>query len=119
MSWFWPTLVCYGLTFLIRDSVLLRRPRRWLTARSPWFADLFECAFCTGFWASLAVLLLLGRTPVDVVIGQGLSVILGPLAISIDRCVSIFLSGLGLAGAVFVIDTTVVLLESWAQRAGP
>ena len=47
-------LACYGLTFAICDAKLFARPRQWVK-RVQFFDDLLTCYFCTGFWASIVV----------------------------------------------------------------
>ena len=50
-------LAMYGITFFLRDSSLFS-PVRDLLVRSPFFASLFSCAYCTGFHAGWIVFLL-------------------------------------------------------------
>jgi hypothetical protein len=56
-------LACYGLTFLLADSTILSRPRAWITTRSTWFKELFECHFCLGVWVSLGLWVTLAWPP--------------------------------------------------------
>lgn len=44
---------CYGMTFLLCGSTLLRRPRAWLRNRHQLLDELLGCYFCTGFWVAL------------------------------------------------------------------
>jgi hypothetical protein len=41
----------YGITFSLKDSTLLARPRNRLVIRSPFMYQMLTCAFCTGFHA--------------------------------------------------------------------
>ena len=43
----------FGLTFLLKESGLLHRPRLWLISLHPLIAELLDCWFCSGFWAAL------------------------------------------------------------------
>jgi hypothetical protein len=48
----------YALTFAIKESVLLDRPRVWLIRQHTLLFALFECYFCVGFWSGLIVYLI-------------------------------------------------------------
>jgi hypothetical protein len=48
----------YGITFSLKDSTLLTRPRNWLVIRSPFMYKMLSCAFCTGFHAGWLAYLL-------------------------------------------------------------
>lgn len=38
----------YGLTFVLKDSKILARPRNWITSRSTFALELFSCSYCVG-----------------------------------------------------------------------
>lgn len=44
----------YGVTFAVKDSKLLQKPRVFLK-RWEFLAALLGCPFCVGFWAGLLV----------------------------------------------------------------
>ena len=48
----------YAITFIAKQSILFDKPRIWLIRKSVFFYYLFECWFCTGYWAGLIVYLL-------------------------------------------------------------
>ena len=48
----------YGMTFLIKESSILSRPRNWVLLKSTFIAELMLCWFCSGFWSALLVYLL-------------------------------------------------------------
>jgi hypothetical protein len=48
----------YGLTFAIKESSLLARPRMALIKMHPFFFELLNCYFCTGWYAGLILYLL-------------------------------------------------------------
>jgi Protein of unknown function (DUF1360) len=56
-------LACYGMTFFIKESDILARPRSWLMMKSVFITKMLYCWFCTGFWASILVCLLRERNP--------------------------------------------------------
>jgi len=48
-------LAFYGMTFLIKDSSILGRPRNWVAGKSEFARELLSCSFCTGFHAGYIV----------------------------------------------------------------
>lgn len=48
----------YAITFIVKESILLDKPRIWLIRQSPFFYHLFSCWLCTGFWGGLFIYLL-------------------------------------------------------------
>jgi len=49
----------YGITFAIKDSSVLYKPRLWVTSRSLFLKEMLSCAYCTGFhsgWMSFVLL---------------------------------------------------------------
>lgn len=72
MSDFFVLLVGYGLMFSVRDALITATLRRQIM-KVPFFAGLLSCAFCTGFWTSLASAWLCGKTGLTVVISYGLA----------------------------------------------
>jgi hypothetical protein len=48
----------YGATFLIKEADITAWLRRWLIHRGPFFHNMLECWFCTGFWMGMLVYLL-------------------------------------------------------------
>lgn len=48
----------YGLTFLLKDSYILEKPRLYLMAKYVWFHKLMSCSFCVGFHSGWIVYLL-------------------------------------------------------------
>lgn len=49
----------YGITFALKDSVLLNSPREWIISRSKFVGDLLSCAYCTGFYSGWISFILL------------------------------------------------------------
>jgi hypothetical protein len=47
-----------GAAFIVKESDILAKPRQWLMQRSSFFAKLFLCYWCVGFWAGIAIYLL-------------------------------------------------------------
>jgi len=43
-------LVGFGITFLVRDSLILAKPRKYLVSKSKFLESLLHCSFCTGIW---------------------------------------------------------------------
>lgn len=48
----------YGLTWAIKESDLLSRPRNWIMRNSVFMFGLLSCYFCTGFHAGWIIYLL-------------------------------------------------------------
>jgi hypothetical protein len=48
----------YSLTYLIKESSILARPRHWLMMRSQFFAKMLYCFFCTGIHSGWIIYLL-------------------------------------------------------------
>jgi hypothetical protein len=44
-----------GLAFILKEAEILSVPRNWLMQRSVFFAKLFMCYWCVGFWAGIAI----------------------------------------------------------------
>jgi hypothetical protein len=59
MNLFLSILVMYGITFGIKDSQLLAKPRQQLADRSNFFYELFSCPYCVGFHSGWLTYLLL------------------------------------------------------------
>jgi len=70
MDVFLSIAVMYGITFGIKDSKLLRKPRQWLADRSSFFADLLSCPYCVGFHSGWLTFLLL-RQDLSLLSGVG------------------------------------------------
>ena len=51
-------LVFYSISFAIKETGLLNRPRIWIIGLHPFFYELLSCWYCTGFWAGLLTYLL-------------------------------------------------------------
>ncbi len=90
----WFILASYGLTFLIRSSSLVSRPRTWLRVRNRTLDTMLDCAFCTGFWCALFVGWSLFRP--------------GCWA----ELVLLWLVALAGAAAVYILDVLVLFLET-------
>jgi len=48
-------LSMYGLAFILSQSEILDRPRRWLMLRSEFITRLLLCWFCVGFWSGIII----------------------------------------------------------------
>lgn len=46
-------LAIYSISFALRESSLLDKPRNYLTRNSPFFYKLFTCPYCTSFYAGI------------------------------------------------------------------
>jgi hypothetical protein len=100
VDWRW-LLATYGLTFLVCDSKLLERARRFVKMRSAFMRDLMGCFFCSGVWVAGALTMLrMGRA------GQ-----FDALNFMVDT----------FAGATgcYVINTTLLALEGLHDRHYP
>jgi hypothetical protein len=42
-----------GITYSIKEASLFDRPRVWIISKHPFFAKLFGCPFCVGFYSGL------------------------------------------------------------------
>lgn len=45
----------YGMTYFIKESDILARPRNWVMMHSVFMTKMLYCWFCSGFWASVLV----------------------------------------------------------------
>jgi len=50
-------LCFYSLTWLIKESAILSRPRQWVMEHSVFMAKMLYCWYCTGFYSGLIVYL--------------------------------------------------------------
>ncbi len=48
----------YGLTWAIKESDLISRPRNWIMRHSVFMFEMLSCYFCTGFHAGWIIYLL-------------------------------------------------------------
>lgn len=48
-------LAFFGATFALKETSLLNRPRSFLISLHPFFYNLLECYFCTGFWGGIFI----------------------------------------------------------------
>ena len=46
-------LAILGLLWIIKSGSILNKPRSWITRKSRFFATLFRCSLCIGFWIGL------------------------------------------------------------------
>ncbi len=44
------TLSCVGLMCILKYGSILAKPRAFITSKSKYFAELFKCSLCLGFW---------------------------------------------------------------------
>ena len=51
---FFNTVACIGLCFILKYGTILDTLRR-LLSKIKFFADLFSCSMCLGFWSGLAI----------------------------------------------------------------
>ena len=49
-------IVTVGLHWLLKYGTIFNIPRRWIT-KVPFFAELFKCSLCLGFWCGLIIAL--------------------------------------------------------------
>jgi hypothetical protein len=52
----------YSLTWIVKESSLLDRPRNWLARHSTFIGRMLLCYACTGFWAGLIIYFLANTT---------------------------------------------------------
>lgn len=45
----------YGMTYLLKESSILSRPRNWIMLKSTFVAQMLFCWFCSGAWSALMV----------------------------------------------------------------
>lgn len=48
-------LACLGLVWILKDSYILNRPRKFLSKRSKHLKELLSCSQCLGFWVGVAL----------------------------------------------------------------
>lgn len=46
-------LACLGLVWILKDSIIFKTPRDFITSRSKKLKQLFSCSMCLGFWTGL------------------------------------------------------------------
>lgn len=44
-----------GLVWIIKDSLIFKSPRNYISSKSKWLEELFSCSQCLGFWVGLAL----------------------------------------------------------------
>ena len=54
MKWALAVIATEAITELLLHSVLLDKPRAWLSKR-PFFKELFKCGWCLSLWVGLFV----------------------------------------------------------------
>ena len=54
MNLFYVLLSCAGLTYILKYGSLLKWPRD-LLCKVPFFAELFKCSLCLGFWSGIII----------------------------------------------------------------
>lgn len=52
-------LSCMGMTFVLIHGSILDKPRKWLTNKSRFAKQLFQCSLCIGFWVGVIHAMLL------------------------------------------------------------
>ncbi len=52
-------LACYGLTFILMHGKPLNKPKNWIIKRSKFIEELLKCSFCTGFYSSIIISLII------------------------------------------------------------
>ncbi len=85
-------LACYGVTFVLCDAKVTARPRAFVR-RITFLDQLLGCYFCVGFWIAAALGWWTGHRGVDW-----------------------FLWSFAGATAAYVINTTLLCLERWADH---
>lgn len=53
-------LAAIGLTFILKNSFILKEPREWLKGKGVYLKELLSCSQCLGFWSGLGVYFLAG-----------------------------------------------------------
>lgn len=46
-------LACVGLMWILKDSYILNRPRKYLKSKAKWLDKLLSCSMCLGFWVGV------------------------------------------------------------------
>lgn len=44
-----------GLVWIIKDSLILKSPRNYISSKSKWLEELLSCSQCLGFWVGLCL----------------------------------------------------------------
>lgn len=44
-----------GLVWIIKDSLILKSPRKYISSKSKWLEELLSCSQCLGFWVGLCL----------------------------------------------------------------
>ena len=44
-----------GLVWIIKDSLILKSPRKYISSKSQWLEELLSCSQCLGFWVGLCL----------------------------------------------------------------
>lgn len=57
-------LICYGLTMIIVQSLLMKPLRTSVSHKSKFFGNLISCMTCTGFWVCLLASVTIKYSPV-------------------------------------------------------
>jgi len=47
------TVVCVGMSFILKYGTILAVIRNFLTKRSEYLKELFSCSLCLGFWCGI------------------------------------------------------------------
>ncbi len=46
-------MACMGLVWILKDSYILDKPRKYLKSKAKWLDKLLSCSMCLGFWVGV------------------------------------------------------------------